>query len=223
MEQEFLKVIDLKEILPVVLMSLYVSLSSTLIASTLGMFIGIPCALLEFKFKKIIIQINHTLMSVPPVLMGLLVYLLLSRKGPLGEFQLLFTPTAMIIAQTLLIFPIVFGLSISIIIKNGKDIRNTCMTLGANNTQTFFIIIKENKIQLLAVITAAFGRAISEVGAVMIVGGNIKGFTRVMTTYIALETGKGDFNEALVIGGILLAISFIINGILHFFQGSEDF
>lgn len=162
-------------------------------------------------------------MSIPPVLMGLLVYLLLSRKGPLGEFELLFTPTAMIIAQTSLIFPIVFGLSISIIVKSGKDIKNTCITLGANRFQTFLIIIKENKIQLLSVVTAAFGRAISEVGAVMIVGGNIKGFTRVMTTYIALETGKGNFNEALAIGGILLVISFIINAILHFFKGVKVF
>lgn len=169
------------------------------------------------------IQINHTLMSIPPVLMGLLVYLLLSRKGPLGEFELLFTPTAMIIAQTSLIFPIVFGLSISIIVKSGKDIKNTCTTLGANRFQTFLIIIKENKIQLLSVVTAAFGRAISEVGAVMIVGGNIKGFTRVMTTYIALETGKGNFNEALAIGVILLVISFIINAILHFFKGVKVF
>ncbi len=166
MEQEIFNIINLKEIIPVVLMSLYVSLTSTLIASILGMLLGIPCALLNFKLKNIIIQINHTLMSIPPVLMGLLVYLLLSRKGPLGEFELLFTPTAMIIAQTLLIFPIVFGLSISIIMKNGKDIKNTCTTLGANRFQTFLIIIKENKIQLLSVVTAAFGRAISEVGAV---------------------------------------------------------
>ncbi|MHB9945280.1 ABC transporter permease [Clostridium botulinum] len=223
MEQGIFNIINLKEIIPVVLMSLYVSLTSTLIASILGMLLGITCALLNFKLKKIMIQINHTLMSIPPVLMGLLVYLLLSRKGPLGEFELLFTPTAMIIAQTSLIFPIVFGLSISIIVKSGKDIKNTCTTLGANRFQTFLIIIKENKIQLLSVVTAAFGRAISEVGAVMIVGGNIKGFTRVMTTYIALETGKGNFNEALAIGVILLVISFIINAILHFFQGSESF
>lgn len=221
MEQGIFNMVNFKEITPVVLMSLYVSLSSTLIASILGMFLGIPCALLDFKLKRAVTQITDTLMSVPPVLMGLLVYLLLSRKGPLGHLELLFTPTAMIIAQTLLIFPIVFGLTVSIISKNGRDIKNTCITLGAHRLETFFIIIKENKIQLLSVITAGFGRAISEVGAVMIVGGNIKGFTRVMTTYIALETGKGNFNEAIVIGGILLIISFAINALLHFFQCNE--
>src|SRR5690606_21219354 len=135
---------------------------------------------------------------------------------------LLFTPTAMIIAQTLLVFPIVFGLTVSIISKTGKPIINTCITLGANRKETFFAIVKENRAQLLSIITMGFGRAISEVGAVMMVGGNIKGFTRVMTTYIALETGKGNFNEAIFIGIILLIISFVINYLLHLFQGREN-
>ena len=214
--------LDFSEVIPVILLSLYISIFSTCIASILGMLFGIPTALFKFKGKRLIVHTTDTLMSTPPVLMGLLVYLLLSRKGPLGKFKLLFTPTAMIIAQTLLVFPIVFGLTVSIISKTGKPIINTCITLGANRKETFFAIVKENRAQLLSIITMGFGRAISEVGAVMMVGGNIKGFTRVMTTYIALETGKGNFNEDIFIGIILLIISFVINYLLHLFQGREN-
>ena len=221
-EEGFFNILILKEIVPVILMSLYVSISSTLIASTVGMLLGIPTALMNFKCKRVLISITNTLMSVPPVFMGLVVYILLSRRGPLGSFQLLFTPTAMIIAQTLLIIPIIYGLTVSIISKNGEIIKNTCTSLGANRREILLMIIKENKTQLLSAVTAGFGRAISEVGAVMIVGGNIKGFTRVMTTYIALETGKGNFNEALIIGIVLLTISFIVNGLLHLFGERES-
>jgi tungstate transport system permease protein len=207
-----------REIAPVVLMSLIVSISSTLLASAAGISLGIPAALKNFRFKKAIIRITDTLMSLPPVLMGLLVYLLLSRSGPLGELQLLFTPIAMIIAQTLLIFPIVFGLTVSYFSKNGPEIRKTCLALGAEDKTVLITIINESKVYILTILTVAFGRAISEVGAVMMVGGNIKGHTRVMTTYIALETGKGNFQGAIMIGVILLAISFFINYGLNKFQ-----
>jgi tungstate transport system permease protein len=209
------------DILSVVLMSLFVSLSSTIAASVLGFLLGIPAALHDFKGKKAVIRVTSTLMSLPPVLMGLVVYLLLSKRGPLGSFGLLFTPAAMIIAQTLLVLPIIFGLTVSNISKTGREIQNTCISLGAGKSDTLFTIIKESRIQLLTVITAGFGRALSEVGAVMMVGGNIKGFTRVMTTYIALETGKGNFNEAIIIGIILLVISFIVTTILFRFQGRD--
>lgn len=209
------------DIFPVILLSIFVSLSSTIIASTLGLPLGIITALKDFKFKRLLMRVSNTLMSLPPVLMGLLVYMLLSRKGPLGAFELLFTPEAMIIAQSLLVLPIIFSLTVSAISKTGKEVEKTCISLGAGKYDTFITVIKESRIQILSVVTAGFGRAISEVGAVMMVGGNIKGFTRVMTTYIALETGKGNFNEAVAIGIVLLFISFAINSILFRFQGRE--
>ena len=209
------------DIIPVIFMSLFVSLSATVIASVIGIGAGIPVALRNFKFKKTILRITDTLMGLPPVLMGLIVYLLLSRKGPLGTMGLLFTPTAMIIAQVMLILPIIFGITVSNLSKTAPEVEKTCLALGAYKKDIYKTIINESKIQLLTVVTLGFGRAISEVGAVMMVGGNIKGFTRVMTTYIALETGKGNFNGAVAIGIVLLIISFMINFLLHRFQGRE--
>ncbi|MGD9568914.1 MAG: ABC transporter permease [Sedimentibacter sp.] len=209
------------DILPVILLSLRVSLTSALIASVIGLTLGIITALNEFKLKKPIMRVINTLMSLPPVLIGLLVYMLISRKGPLGAYGLLFTPTAMIISQSLLVFPIIFGLTVSSISETAKDIELTCITLGAGRKDTLITIISECRMQLLSVITAGFGRAISEVGAVMMVGGNIKGTTRVMTTYIALETGKGNFEEAVFIGIVLLFISFLVNIVLYRVQRRE--
>jgi tungstate transport system permease protein len=213
--------INLGELRGIIAMSLLVSISSTLIASILGISIGIPAALKKFKFKKVVIRITNTLMSLPPVLMGLITYLLLSRSGPLGSLRLLFTPAAMILAQTLLIFPIIFGLTISSVSKTGYEIKRNCLSLGAKDFDVLKIIVKESRTQIFTAVTAGFGRSISEVGAVMMVGGNIKGYTRVMTTYIALETGQGNFGNAIIIGIILLFISFVINFIFHKLQGSE--
>ncbi|MEK6265551.1 MAG: ABC transporter permease [Clostridium sp.] len=204
-----------QEVIHIVLLSLFVSVASTLIASLAGMILAIPIALKDFKLKKYIVRLSETSMSIPPVLMGLVVYLLLSRKGPLGELKLLFTPAAMIIAQSLLVFPIVFGLTVSAIGSRGREIKKNCIALGAGSADTLILIIKECKVQLFSVVAAGFGRAISEVGAVMMVGGNIKGDTRVMTTYIALETGQGKFDEAIIIGVILLVVAFMVNFILH--------
>lgn len=203
------------EILPVISMSLFVSLSATIIASAVGLTASIPVALSSSKYKAVLLRITDTLMSLPPVLMGLVVYLMLSRSGPLGSLQMLFTPGAMIIAQTLLVLPIVFGLSVSSISKNVHEIKRTCISLGAGRTDLYVTIFKECRKQMLSVVTAGFGRAISEVGAVMMVGGNIAGHTRVMTTYIALETGKGNFQGSIQMGLALLFISFVINYILH--------
>lgn len=204
-----------KDLLEVVFLSLFVSVTSTLISSVIGILFSIPVALKEFKYKKYIIRLSETLMSIPPVLMGLIVYLILSRKGPLGGLGLLFTASAMIIAQSLLVLPIIFGLSVSVIGKQGKEVFINCTALGAGKKDRALYILKECKNQLLSIVAAGFGRAISEVGAVMMVGGNIKGETRVMTTYIALETGKGDFTEAITIGIVLLLVSFMVNFILH--------
>lgn len=222
MEELLLSQSIFKDIIPVVGMSLFVSISSALIASTTGIAVGIPVSLKNFRFKRLLMRVTDSLMSLPPVLMGLIVYLLLSRSGPLGELQLLFTPAAMIIAQTLLIIPIVFGLTCSTLSKTAQEVKKTCLSLGGQNRDIFITIIKESKMQILTLITVAFGRAISEVGAVMMVGGNIKGHTRVMTTFIALETGKGNFTGAIIIGIILLIISFIINFMLHRTQGRLD-
>lgn len=204
-----------KEIIEIVSLSLFVSITSTLIASAGGMVLAVPVVLKNFKLKKYIIRLNATFMSIPPVLMGLITYLMLSRKGPLGGLQLLYTPIAMIIAQTLLVFPIVFGLTISTIGNRGRIIKKNCKALGAESKDILILILKECKSQILSVFAVGFGRAISEVGAVMMVGGNIKGSTRVMTTYISLETGKGNFTEAIIIGIILLVASFIVNFMLH--------
>lgn len=209
------------DIFPVIMLSLRVSVTSALIASVFGLALGIIVALNEFKFKNQLMRVVNTLMSLPPVLMGLLVYMLISRKGPFGSYGILFTPAAMIISQSLLVLPIIFALTASSVADAAKDIELTCITLGANKRDTVITIISECRIQLLSVVTAGFGRAISEVGAVMMVGGNIRGKTRVMTTYIALETGKGNFNEAVFIGIVLLLISFIINSALYRIQRRE--
>lgn len=211
----------IREILPVISMSLMVSITSTAISASVGIIAGILAGLNDFKMKNLMRKVLETFMSTPPVLTGLVVYLMLSRRGVLGNFEILFTPVAMIIAQTLLVFPIITCLTISSIEKQGMEIKKNCKVLGASDAEIIFIIISEMKGQLFTIIAAGFGRAISEVGAVMMVGGNIKDHTRVMTTYIALETGKGNFKQAIIIGLILLFIAFIVNIILHKFQGSE--
>lgn len=220
---EFIKnfFVTYNDILPVVMLSLRVSLTSALLAAVVGLTLGIITALNEFKLKKPIMRVTNTLMSLPPVLIGLLVYMLISRKGPLGSLNILFTPTAMIISQSLLVFPIIFGLTVSSISEAAKDIELTCISLGASRRDIIVTIVSECRMQLLSVVTAGFGRAISEVGAVMMVGGNIKNNTRVMTTYIALETGKGNFEEAVFIGIVLLLISFLVNTLLYRIQRSE--
>lgn len=211
--------IQYNDILSVVLMSLIVSLSSTFIASTIALILAIPTSLKSFRGKKLLMRTTNTLMSLPPVLMGLLVYLALSKEGPFGNLELLFTPLAMIMAQTLLVLPIIFGITVSNLSKSAGEIEATCITLGADKKDIYITIIKETRAQMISAVTVGFGRAISEVGAVMMVGGNIKGETRVMTTYIALETGKGNFQESIIIGVILLLISFLVNFVLHKFQG----
>jgi len=157
-------------------------------------------------------------MGLPPVVVGLFVYLLLSRSGPFGFMALLYTPIAMIIAQTILAFPIVTSLSHSAIISVDPIIKQASMTLGATPFQVALTIIREARYGIMSAIIAAFGRVMAEVGAILIVGGNIAGFTRVMTTTIALETDKGNFELALALGIILLSISLGINSALHLIQ-----
>ena len=209
------------ELMQVILTSIFVSTTATLVASVISLIVGIPFTINQFKFKNNILRITDTLMSVPPVLMGLVVFMLLSKKGPFGQYNLLFTPAAMIVAQTLLVLPIIFNLTVKQIQNSAVKIQKTCLMLGGSNLDVLILIIKECKNEIITAITTGFSRAISEVGAVMMVGGNIKGYTRVMTTYIALETNKGNFDGAIKIGIVLLLISFGINALLHLLKGRD--
>jgi len=206
------------ELLGIILLSIRVS-GTALVVST---FFGLPLAALlgfkKFPLKGLTISILNTFMGLPPVVVGLFVYLLLSRSGPLGFMALLYTPTAMIVAQTILAFPIVTSLSHSAIISVDPIIKQASMTLGATPYQVSLTIIREARYGILSAIIAAFGRVMAEVGAILIVGGNIAGFTRVMTTTIALETDKGNFELALALGIILLTISLLINSALYLIQ-----
>ena len=199
--------IEIIEVLKIVLLSLYVTFSATIIATTIGILSSITIYLKKFRLKNYLITLINALMSTPPVIMGLVVFLMLSKEGPLGGLKLLFTPTAMIIAQTLLLIPIAMSLTLDILNKFGKDILTTCKILQIDKRNTIKIFIKEISYNLVTVLVATFSRGISEVGAVMLVGGNIRCSTRVMTTYIALSTSMGDFDESLMIAAILLTIS----------------
>lgn len=198
---------DINEINQVVILSLYVTITSTVISTNIGVLSSILIYLRNFKLKKYVIVFINSMMSTPPVVIGLLVFLLLSNKGMLGGLNLLFTPTAMIIAQTLLLIPIVMSLTLDLLNEFGQDILITCQVLQIDKRNTFKIFIKEIRYHIVTVFITAFSRGISEVGAVMLVGGNIKGDTRVMTTYIAQSTSMGNFNQSLTIAIILFTIS----------------
>lgn len=201
--------LEIMEVVEIVLLSLRVTITATIIAASIASIASVIVYLKDFKFKRQFITLINSLMSTPPVVMGLLVYLLLSRKGPLGSLNLLFTPTAMIIAQTMLLIPMAMTLIIDVLDKFGEDILITCKILQVSKKQTIKLFLREIRNHLITVIIAIFGRGISEVGAVMLVGGNIRGTTRVMTTYISLSTSMGNFDESLVIAVILLTISIV--------------
>lgn len=200
---------EIKEVVQIVTLSLYVTITATVIATSIGTIGSIFIYLKKFKFKNHLITFINSLMSTPPVIMGLLVFLVLSRQGPLGQLKLLFTPTAMIIAQVLLLIPMAMSLTLDFLNKFGDDILITCKILQIDKKNTAKIFLKEIKYHLVTVLITTFSRGISEVGAVMLVGGNVRGSTRVMTTYITLSTSMGDFDESLLIAGILLTISTI--------------
>lgn len=206
------------ELLGIILLSVKVS-GTALVAATL---VGLPLSALlgfkQFPFKGMIISIFNTFMGLPPVVVGLFVYLLLSRSGPLGFMGLLYTPSAMIIAQMILAVPIVVSLCHSSLVGVDPLIRQAALTLGATPFQVSMAIMREARYGIVSGIIAALGRVMAEVGAILIVGGNIAGYTRVMTTTIALETDKGNFELALALGIILLLISLLINLVLHAIQ-----
>ncbi len=209
------------EILDIAALSLQVSGTATILASLVGIPLGAFITLNEFPLKRLVKNVIFTLMGLPPVVAGLAVFLALSRAGPLGTFGLLFTPTAMVIAQFLLILPIVTGLTISATRAVDRSIIDTAVSLGAGRIHTAIITLNEARQALLVAVLAGFGRAIAEVGAVMIVGGDIQWSTRVLTTSIVLETRMGDFSQAIALGIILLALSFAINLVLNLIQGER--
>lgn len=206
------------ELFGIIGLTLSVTLLSTIISSAIGISTGILIGSTEFFGKKLILRLVHTFMGLPPVIAGLVVYLLLSRKGPLGELRLLFTPTAMVIAQVIIILPVITGLTIAAVKLKVKPIKETCKGLGMGKTNTLFMLFHECRYPIISALLAGYGRAVSEVGAVMLVGGNIQHNTRVMTTAIVLETGKGNYDRALALGIILLIMSFLINWVLQRFQ-----
>ena len=206
------------ELFGIIFLYLKVSGIALIIATLFGLPTGAILGLSRFPGQSTSVSVMNTLMGLPPVVVGLFVYLLLSRKGPLGFMGLLYSPPAMILAQTILAFPIVASLCHSAIVNIDPIIRHAATTLGATPGQVTITIIREARYGIMSAVIAAFGRVMAEVGAILIVGGNIAGYTRVMTTTIALETDKGNFELALALGIILLSISFVINVLLHVIQ-----
>ncbi|HYS75094.1 MAG TPA: ABC transporter permease [Burkholderiales bacterium] len=203
------------KLVEIVLLSLRVSLSAVAIAALLGLPLGAAIAVSRFPGRQTVIVMLNALMGLPPVVVGLLVYLLLSRAGPLGALGILFTPSAMVVAQTILILPIIAALSRQAIEDAWREYEEQLRSLGAGRMNAALTLLWDTRFSLLTTILAGFGRAAAEVGAVMIVGGNIDGVTRVMTTAIALETSKGDLPLALGLGMILIAIVIAVNAAAH--------
>ena len=207
-----------RELYSIVFLSLKVSISALLLAALIGLPIGALIGLKRFFGRDFIISLLNTFMGLPPVVVGLIFYLILSRSGPLGFVGILYTPWAMVIVQTALATPIIAALSHSSIIGIDDIVRKSAITLGATSSQAAVKVIAEARYGIMAAIIAGFGRAIAEVGAILIVGGNIAGYTRVMTTTIALETDKGNFELAIALGVVLIIIALCVNIILHWVQ-----
>ena len=206
------------EVLRVTVLSLLISGSAVFISLFLGMPFGAFLGLVNFPGRRFLISLINTGMGLPPVVVGLFVTMFLWRSGPLGIFNLLYTPTAMIIAQVIIATPIVAGLSLAAIQQLNPKLKLQTLALGATKRQMFWILMKEARLPLLAAIMAGFGGVISEIGAVMMVGGNIKGQTRVLTTAIVLESRMGAFDVALALGFILLTLTFLVNLGLTYIQ-----
>ncbi len=206
------------ELYYVVWTSLKISFSSILITSFLCIPLGLVFAFRNFPGKPVLQSILNTLMAMPTVVVGLLLFGLLGRRGAFGELELLYTQTAMVIGQCVLIFPIILNLVISAANTADPRIRSTSVALGAGRVQQLVIFVNEVRFAMMAAIVAGFGRAIGEVGVAMMLGGNIEGYTRTMTTAIILETSKGEFEFALALGMLLLLVAFVVNGLLEKFQ-----
>ena len=194
------------------------ALTSTFISTVLGIISGLALERFSFPGKRLVIRINRTLMGVPPVVVGLIVYMLTMRRGPLGSLELLFTVKGMILAQTIIITPIICGMVYTYGNKTAPEVRTFAKTMGAGRLQTNLLILKEMKHEIYFAIVSGFGRSISEVGAVMLVGGNIKGHTRTMTTAISLLKSQGIFTEGLTLGVLLLIMAFLLQCLVDFLR-----
>jgi len=207
------------ELVEIVGVSLKVSISSTLIAACFGIPLGFAVGIRDFPGKRPVVTLLNTLLALPTVVIALFVYSFISRRGILGSLDLLYTPKAMIIGQVLLILPVVATFTLSAISRIDTRYRKTAMTLGATRFQTALVILREARFGIMAAVVAAFGRVISEIGISMMLGGNARGFTRTMTTAMALEYDKGEFVLAVALGLVLMSISLLVNVILNLFQG----
>jgi tungstate transport system permease protein len=210
-------------VIEVVLLSVRVSVLGVLVGATVGLPIGVFVGLARFRGRGLAVAVIHTGFALPPVVVGLVVYMMLSRSGPAGHLDLLFTPTAMVVAQALLAAPYIAGITLAAVQAVPRDVRLQAMAVGAPPWRALLTHLAEARLGIGAAIIAGFGAVISEVGAVMLVGGNIAGETRVMTTAIVLETRRGNFATALAFGMILLVLAFIINaGLTRVQQGRAD-
>jgi tungstate transport system permease protein len=209
------------EVMGITLLSLEVSGTATLVSLLIGISVGTTVALSNFPGRRIVVSIINTGMGLPPVVVGLFVTIFLWRNGPLGVLGILYTPTAMIVAQTVIAAPIVMGITLAAIQQLPKKLRLQILALGAAQFQMVWILIKEAKLPLLAAVMAGFGGVISEVGASIMVGGNIMGYSRVLTTATVMETSRGNFDVAIALGIILLLLAYFINLILTQVQQRE--
>lgn len=209
------------EVMRITFLSLQVSGTATLISLLIGVSVGTAVALSKFPGKRIVVSLINTGMGLPPVVVGLFVTIFLWRNGPLGFFGILYTPTAMIIAQIVIASPIVMGISLAAIQQLPKKLRLQILSLGATRLQMVWILVKEARLPLLAAVMAGFGGVISEVGASIMVGGNIKGYSRVLTTATVMETSRGNFDIAIALGIILLLLAYFINLVLTQIQQRE--
>jgi tungstate transport system permease protein len=203
------------EVIEISLRSLYVSAAAILIAALFCIPAGGLIHFHEFKGKKVLINVIQTFYSIPTVVVGLFVFLFISRAGPLGGLELLFTPAAIIIGQVILILPVLTGMTISALSGVDKSIKDTALSMGATGSQAIRTIISEARFAVVGALILGFGRAISEVGAAMMLGGNIRGYTRVLTTAISLETQRGDLVLSLALGIILIGIAMVVSVIMN--------
>jgi tungstate transport system permease protein len=209
------------EVMRITVLSLGVSGAATLISLVIGVAGGVGIALWNFPGKKVVVSLVNTGMGLPPVVVGLFVTIFLWRNGPLGFLGILYTPTAMILAQTVIATPIVMGISLAAIQQLPRKMRLQILALGATRVQMAWVLIREAKLPLLAAIMAGFGGVISEVGASIMVGGNIKGYSRVLTTATVMETSRGNFDIAIALSLILLLLAYVINLALTHIQQRE--
>lgn len=208
-------------LLHVVGLSLVVTGTAVALAAMIGIPAGVLLALARFPGKRVVEVVIYTGMALPPVVVGLIVYLLLSRSGPLGAWGWLFTPQAMIVAQTLLAIPLITGICANAVEAVPHRLVEQVRSLGASHWQLRWTVLREARQGLILAVLAAFGRGLSEVGAVLMVGGNIEGQTRVLTTAIVLETSKGEFRLALLLGLVLLLLALVINGAVLWLRGGR--